>query len=331
MSVLHRAGAPGLHALWPTGRRRAGMALRIVVCAGAILAAGAVTAGLRFAPPPPPLRLPLAGFAPVEAPDADALMQGLSYPLEPVRGGTAPAPALLLASLPGDLGQLDAPRRKALFLRALLPMVLAVNEHLLAKRRHLLRLADTLARGGALPAEDRAWLTRLARRFDLAPAGAGPGAADLALVDRLLLRVDAVPASLALAQAALESGWGTSRFARHGNALFGERVWSRDAGLAPQGGPASRRFAVRRFDRLVDAVAAYAHNLNTHAAYAGFRARRAAQRIAGRLDAAALAGDLGAYSQLGPEYIGRLRAVMRDNGLAGFDRARLAEPQGPGT
>ena len=118
---------------------------------------------------------------------------------------------------------------------------------------------------------------------------------------------------MALAQAAVESGWGTSRLARRGNALFGQTAGS--------GGHAE-------FDRLIDGTAAYARNLNTHAAYAEFRALRADMRARGlRLDGDQLVGTLLAYSERGAAYVRAVRSLLRYNELGLADLVRL-DPQG---
>lgn len=132
-----------------------------------------------------------------------------------------------------------------------------------------------------------------------------------------------VPASVSLAQAALESGWGTSRLAREGNALFGERTWT-EAGLEPLRPLPGARHRARSFDGLLDAVRAYALNLNSHPAYDGFRRARAAARSAGGPpDGAALARHLTRYSELGAAYTGALRRLIRANRLDRLDRAAL--------
>src|SRR5690606_19969249 len=101
-------------------------------------------------------------------------------------------------------------------------------------------------------------------------------------IDKLLLKVDIVPPSLALAQSIEESGWGTSYFARTGNALFGQRGWGSDTpGMAPAVQKAGDTFRVRAFPWVLDAVKAYVHNLNTHPAYAELRRLRAEAREKG--------------------------------------------------
>jgi Bax protein len=141
--------------------------------------------------------------------------------------------------------------------------------------------------------------------------------------DELLNRLEIVPPSLAIAQAAAESGWGTSRFAHQGNALFGQRVWG-EGGLAPLKREAADGVKVRAFDDLLDAVRSYTFNLNSHEAYAEFREWRTKLRRAGRpLSGLQLASHLRRYSEQGPEYVKFIETLIRTNGLEAFDGARL--------
>lgn len=247
------------------------------------------------------------------------LMDGLAYHIEPLRTG-GPVPRLLLQRLPAGMEALEATaERKETFLRALLPLVLAANEAVLAERAEVTGLRTALAAGEALSGSDRRRIAALASRYRVtAPADA----ATEAVLDRLLLRIDAVPPSLALAQAAVESGWGTSRFAREGNALFGQSDWTED-GMAPLGHEGEPPYRIAAFKSLEDSVAAYVANLNSHPAYGSFRRQRADQRAAGAADGRALAANLLAYAETGQVYVDTLRAVIDDNDLAAFDRARL--------
>lgn len=237
----------------------------------------------------------------------------IGYRLDAVAGDGDPVPPILLARMPRDLAHLaPVDARKRVFLQVILPQVLHVNQSVLRDRARLLEIKERapLEAGG----DDAAWLAALSERY----AVAGD-------IDRLLTRVDAIPVSLALAQAAEESGWGTSRFAREGNALFGQWSFS-GIGLVPVDA-ADKGHRVRSFATLVDAVRAYAHNLNTHRAYAEFRRLRAALRAAdGRaLDGEALAGSLGHYSERRDAYVDSLRSIIRANNLRAFDAARLGE------
>lgn len=232
----------------------------------------------------------------------DAAFTRMGYRLEAVAKG-ARVPALFLPAVPGDLDALEqVDDKKHVFLRLMLPLVLVVNEEIAEDRRRL----EAMAAGKV--SRDESWLAELAARYGA--EGASPA--------QLLRRVDQVPPSLALAQAAEESGWGTSRFVREANNLFGH---TGDA-VAPDGDPAGQRMAA--FSSLFEAVRAYVHNLNTHPAYEGLRKIRAAARTRGSLpDGHTLAGGLGRYSERGGAYVDAVRALIRANGLLRFDRARL--------
>ena len=169
--------------------------------------------------------------------------------------------------------------------------------------------------GGEISTENALWLEDLADLYN----------AKTATPDALLRRVDVVPPSLAIAQAAEESGWGTSRFAREGNSLFGQRIYRKNRkGLVPEDREEGEVFRVRAFDHLIDGVKAYVHNLNSHFAYDHFRAARAAMRKqTSKLNGYDLAGSLIKYSERGEAYIETIRLIMRTNSLRVFDASRL--------
>jgi Bax protein len=264
------------------------------------IAAAAVPAATRLAPddmiaaPAPPgdllAALPPAMEEPFPAPEASA------SPRVVPEAATPPGrlPPALVDAAPGEA-------RKRLFLEAMVPALVAENERLLERRARILATYDAIDAGGA-PAEDElAWLAEIAERHAGDPA------------DRagLLGRVDAIPLSLGVAQAALESGWGASRGAQEWHGIFGQMSFAPDPG----------RPVLRRFDGIQDAVAAWALNLNSHRAYARFRAARAKAREEGRApDGHALAGELLRYSERGEAYVRELRALIRSNGLEAMDR-----------
>ena len=231
-------------------------------------------------------------------------------------------PRLFLASLPADIQKLaGVSKRKITFIKSTLPLILHVNELILQDRRRLESIHQRVAGGGALAAEDSAWLEELAKLYG----------ADRPDPAALLKRVDIIPPSLAIAQAAEESGWGTSRFAREGNALFGQRAYkAHRKGIVPHKRDDGKKFRVRAFDHLIDGVKAYAHNLNSHFAYKDFRAARAGMRAeTGSVDGCRLAGALKRYSERGADYISAIRQIMRVNTLRVFDRARLGKSAAP--
>lgn len=249
------------------------------------------------------------------------LFRRIGYRLDHVHEYGA-VPPVLLASLPRDFRRIDAgPRRKQMFIKTVLPLILHANDQILADRARLIALRDRIEEGETIASEDSQWLARMVDGYGLDRKSP---AAVIGEIDfyALLRRVDAVPPSLAIAQAAEESGWGTSRFAREGNALFGQRTYRGGRpGLVPKARPKGKTFKVRAFDQLADGVMAYMVNLNTHWAYDDFRAARAEMRRTGTggLNGHALAGTLKNYSERGGDYIRGIRALMRYNRLSRYD------------
>jgi len=257
----------------------------------------------------------------ISFPDSDELrdfFNGIDFDLAGVRDGTRAVPRVFLASLPDDYHRIEAvTARKRTFLRVVLPLVLRVNEEIRADRARLAGIVARHRAGAPTPPDDAQWVMVLAERY-----GAAPGD-----WTELMRRVDTVSPALALAQAAEESGWATSRFAREGNAVFGQWSWRAGSGLVPARRGDGASHEVRSFDTLLDSVRAYATNLNTHPTYERFRAARAAQRAQGQpLDATALAATLDAYSERGSDYIDTLHAILRANRLQQFEGAQLAPP-----
>ncbi len=231
-------------------------------------------------------------------------------------GGSASR--LLAAAMPDDLAEASPAERKQRFIDVVLPLILAVNEEIAADRAQIVAIGLHIEAGEAVTPEQAGWLTAVARHYAV-PLSGDP-AADI--VD-LLHRVDVVPPSLALAQAALESGWGTSRFALEGNALFGERTWGEE-GLMETGAPEGTRHRARSFDRLLDGVAAYMQNLNSHPAYAEFRRARAELRGEGELPTGPeLVRHLTSYSERGDDYTQAVADLIRANEFAAHDGALL--------
>ncbi len=239
----------------------------------------------------------------------------LGYHLDNIKSGSDRVPRVFLASLPGDLALVPENKdRKAIFFQAMLPLVLQVNEEILADRRRLWKLRYQTGLGEKPSAADRLWLRVMTERYRVKAGDLGA----------LISRIDIVPPSLALAQAAEESGWGTSRFAKEGNALFGQWTFSSAPGLTPAKRDAGKSHKVKSFETLIDSVRAYAMNLNNHRAYKGFRnARRAARRAGADLNGRKLAGTLTKYSERGQAYVSALRGLIDYNELSSLDGARL--------
>jgi len=257
----------------------------------------------------------------LEASTLLSLWREQDYRIEDVRSGSLAVPRVLLAAMPRDMADdLDPDARKDLFLKTMLPLVLLANEEIARDRARLQRLHALRQAGYALAAADQAWLAGLATRYGVGDTGA-------AGTKLLLQRVDIVPPSLTLAQAAEESGWGTSRFAQQGNALFGQLTWSsQHDGIVPRDRKPGERHRFRSFQDLLGSVQAYMHNLNTHRAYMEFRRQRAALRRAGKpVSGYLLAGHIEQYSERGSDYIAAVRGLIRSNRLGDFDSAVLHE------
>lgn len=245
----------------------------------------------------------------------ESLFAGMDYSLETAASDRVEVPRLFLANLPSDLHALSSTdTRKILFVQTLLPLILKANETILLERGQLLALRKRTESGRTPTAEEASWLKDLAERY-------GAEATDF---ETLLRRVDIVPPSLALAQAAEESGWGTSRFVQQGNALFGQYTFDEELGLVPVNRKNGENHFIRSYEHLLDGVRSYARNLNTHPAYLGFRKLRAQMRANGKeLDGFKLAAKLTSYSERGGDYVGAIRNLIRANSFGPLDRARL--------
>jgi len=200
---------------------------------------------------------------------------------------------------------------KAQFLSIVLPLILAENDALAARRAAIEEILAT----DTPTARERLTLTEACAEFDV----------DCENPETLLTHIDIVPVSLALAQSIEESGWGRSRAAREGRALFGQWTFKLEQGIETLRRKSGLVFAVRKFDTLADSVRAYMFNLNHHRAYRELRKERARLRAAGEpLTGLALVSTLKRYSERGPAYVAGLRGIIRMNRLHQFEEARLS-------
>ncbi len=214
-------------------------------------------------------------------------------------------------AIPTALSNVPVGRKKTLFFSALQPIVLFHNSVLEDRRRRLIQLSDR----GDLKAADRLFVAEMSMRYQLK--------AKISYRDTLLElreKIGLIPPSLVLAQAAIESGWGSSRFCREGNNLFGQRVWSKKInGLAPRGVQGAR-FRLAVFPTISASIRSYMHNLNTHPAYESLRKMRKDLRQHGEpIDGHTLADGLVAYSTRGEDYVEDVRRLMRSNNLELLD------------
>lgn len=211
--------------------------------------------------------------------------------------------------------------KKELFYRAVVPMVLLANELIGAERQELQAMNKTVRANASLAPEAQQRLQTLAETYGLTST-----TDTKSLLEALLQRVDTIPPSLALGQAAYESGYGTSRFALEGNALFGQ--WTYDGkGMKPKEHRASKgNYGVAAYDWPFDSVKSYMKNLNSHRAYASLREKRALLRKEGKgVTGMRLAETLDKYSEKGMEYVKTLQGIIKVNGLDIADSASLRD------
>ncbi|HWA86069.1 MAG TPA: glucosaminidase domain-containing protein [Opitutus sp.] len=233
-----------------------------------------------------------------------------------VGAGVAAWHWLTIDRLPDFSGYDGSAEKKAAFFAYLLPRLHSVNADILADRERLLRIRAKLAQAGSAGYFDERWLRGVAEDYGLDP----PGKLDVAFADHLLRRVDIIAPSLVLAQAATESAWGTSRFARHGNNLFGTHAYD-GSGITPRHRAAGRRFTVATYDSATESIDEYVHNLNSDDRYRHLRAIRADLRHQHReISGYELADGLDAYSRRGSEYIEIIRAIITGNRLGKYDK-----------
>jgi len=259
--------------------------------------------------------------------DVLALFDRMGYTQKAWQAGIREIPRVYLADVPDtwrerSTKELSVAAKKRLFFRLIAPVVLRINEIILEDRDRAKELTERLAEGQSVRPEDQAWLTELAANYKVLESPSKRLDSDA--FAELLMRVDIVPPSLSLAQAASESGWGTSRFAAEGNSLFGQWTWGK--GLKPTEQRTSKLgdYRVAAFDSTAQAAYSYALNLNTARAYRDLRVKRADLRRQNlRISGTVLAETLVNYSERGQAYVDDLKALIRENRLDDADDASL--------
>ena len=244
--------------------------------------------------------------------DVIALIGSVALLCLPVRANDV---ALLETDLP-DLTQIaDVATKKSQFIEFLAPRVKAENQRIEAERSWLLQMREQADSGQPYEPWQQTLLTRLGHYYEVE---AEPGTQ--AYFQQILHRTDILPVSLVLAQAAKESGWGTSRFATEGNNLFGQWCFQTGCGLVPTGRPEGARYEVKAFDSVAQAVSAYFRNVNTHEPYLALRNIRSELRyLSVPLESDTLAWGLESYSVRGEAYIRELSELIDYNDLKQHD------------
>ena len=237
------------------------------------------------------------------------LFDDLGYDLKGIRAGQKVKP-IYLTKLPKDLKTLgDTKKKRELFIKIVLPLILNENEKIHDDRKKLFKILGK----NFNTAGERVWLKRKFKEYKI----------DDQDLTKLKMRIDIIPVSIALAQAANESGWGTSRFALEGNALFGQWTWSKK-GISPKNKDPDQSHKVLQFQILKASVRAYKNNLNTHNAYKEFRETRAKLRQENkRIIGLDLTKYLKNYAAIGEKYVVIIENIIENNSLTDFDKADL--------
>ena len=238
------------------------------------------------------------------------LFKETNYNLDEVREKGLVKP-IKLSLLPGEMKKIESTKKKKnLFIQIILPLIIEENNRIKLDRKKLFVI---LNRSNNTNAEKK-WLNLKFKQYGVLNKD----------LSTLKVRMDEVPISLAIAQAAKETGWGTSRFAVEGNALFGQWTWSGD-GIKPAGIDGDNaKHKVMKFKVLKASVRAYQRNLNTHGSYRKFRSVRAEMRDNNEeLDSLILADYLDKYAATGKEYTVIIKKIIKQNALKDFDNVKL--------
>ena len=237
------------------------------------------------------------------------LFKETNYFLEDVRKTKLVKP-VTLSLLPQEIKMIEnVKKRKNLFIQIILPLILEENNLIKIERK---KLFSILNRNNNTNAEKK-WLNDKFKQYGVVNKD----------LSTLKIRMDIIPVSLAIAQAAKETGWGTSRFALEGNALFGQWTWTGE-GIKPAGADSQTKHKVMKFKVLKSSIRAYERNLNTHSGYKEFRMARAELRDNNqKLDSLVLANYLDKYAATGVEYIKILKKIIEQNNLTDFDDVKL--------
>ncbi len=239
----------------------------------------------------------------------EQLFEDTDYKLKDVRENKLVKP-VALTLLPEEIKKIEnTKKRKEFFIQIVLPLILKENNNIKLDR---MRLFSIINKSNNTNLEKK-WLDKKYKQY-------GVPSKDLST---LKIRMDEIPVSLALAQAAKETGWGTSRFAQEGNALFGQWTWSGE-GLKPKDSDKNEGHKVMKFNVLQASVRAYQRNLNTHSSYKDFRQARAKLRDEGKkIDSLILVEFLDEYAETGEKYVDVLKKIIKQNDLKDFDDAKL--------
>jgi Bax protein len=239
----------------------------------------------------------------------EELFKSTNYSLEDVRKTKLVKP-ISLTLLPSEIKKIEnIKKRKDLFIKIILPLIIKENNNIKLDRKKLFSILNKSKNTKI----EKVWINSKFKQYGVVNKD----------LSTLKIRMDEIPVSMAIAQAAKETGWGTSRFAQEGNALFGQWTWSGE-GIKPSDADTDSTHKVMKFKVLQASIRAYQRNLNTHSSYKNFRGARAESRDNGKkLDSMLLSEHLDKYAETGKEYVRVLQQIIKQNNLIDFDDAKL--------
>ena len=236
------------------------------------------------------------------------LFEDLEYNLDHVRNKKLVKP-IYFTRLPNDLDKIKSTKeKKETFLQILLPLIVDENEKISKDRKYLLKILKENESD-----KNKKWIRKKYKKYKVSKQN----------IKELIEKIDIIPTSIALAQAAKESGWGTSRFALEGNAIYGQWTWN-GVGIEPLERSADNNHKILKFPLLRASVKAYITNLNTHRGYKDFREKRSDLREQKKsLSGLALIHELKNYAQTGKEYTRILEQIIKQNDLDEFETVTI--------
>lgn len=257
-----------------------------------------------------------------------ALWESINYTYEVWQSGVREIPRTYILNIPHAwrtkvTSEITVKEKKLIFFRGMAPLILRANELILMDRSRLLTIINAIENNETVSAANQAWLASLAKVYKSEINWEGDA---LSQTTDLLERVNIIPESLALAQAAIESGWGTSRFAEEGNSIFGQWAWDKDAIKPEEQRGGMGDYGIAAFASLQESVCAYMLNINTHNAYKSLRNKRAQlEKENEKLTGLILCEQLDKYSERGWEYVVDLKNMMTHNHLVAAEDAYFSD------
>ena len=223
---------------------------------------------------------------------------------------------IIFSSLPEDFMEIEpVNERKKLFINTLLPIIYSENLKILEDRKKILDWWNESQGENFSRDFWPSWLFELSEKYETSDSNLG----------NLLMKVDVIPISMALAQAAIESGWGTSRYLREGNAIYGQYTFEKDRGIRPERRESDKKFFIKKFSNLSESTRSYFKNINTHRAYIDLREERKKLRMNGeKLSGVKLVKFLTSYSERRDEYVRDVENIIQSNNFMKFDNSYLA-------